>query len=66
VFGACSVTTGAFLLPYAMGFAAGVMRFLISHEIVPPAHGRGDEHVATAGLLDGLPVMRYLGVVLAA
>jgi len=66
VFGAISVTTGSFLLPYAMGFAAGGMMFVISHEIVPQTHARGNEHVATVGLMLGLAVMLTLDVVLAA
>jgi ZIP family zinc transporter len=48
-----------------MGFAAGGMLFVISHEIVPRTHSRGNEHVATMGLMIGLAVMLTLDVVLA-
>jgi ZIP family zinc transporter len=65
VFGAVAVTVAAPLLPYAMGFAAGGMLFVISHEIVPRTHSRGNEHVATMGLMVGLAVMLTLDVVLA-
>jgi ZIP family zinc transporter len=65
VFGAVAVTVAAPLLPYAMGFAAGGMLFVISHEIVPRTHSRGNEHVATMGLTVGLAVMLTLDVVLA-
>ena len=65
VFGAVAVRVAAPLLPYAMGFAAGGMLFVISHEIVPRTHSRGNEHVATMGLMVGLAVMLTLDVVLA-
>jgi len=66
VFGVLAVTAASFLLPYAMGFAAGGMLFVISHEIVPQTHARGNEHVATAGVMLGVVVMLTLDVVLAA
>jgi ZIP family zinc transporter len=48
------------LLPYAMGFAAGAMLYVVSHEIVPETHRKGHEHAATAGLIVGVVVMLYL------
>jgi ZIP family zinc transporter len=66
VLGVVAVTASSFLLPYAMGFAAGGMLFVISHEIVPQTHARGHEHVATAGMMAGVVVMLTLDVVLAA
>jgi ZIP family zinc transporter len=48
-----------------MGFAAGGMLLVISHEIVPQTHARGHEHVATMGLMAGAAVMLTLDVVLA-
>ncbi|NHN41695.1 ZIP family metal transporter [Halorubellus sp. JP-L1] len=65
VFGALAVTLAAPLLPYAMGFAAGAMLFVISDEIVPETHSRGYERVATTGLMIGVVVMLYLDVSLA-
>jgi ZIP family zinc transporter len=50
----------------ALGFAAGVMLFVIFHEIVPETHSRGNEHVATMGLVVGAVVTLTLDVVLAA
>ena len=64
VFGALAVTVAAPLLPYAMGFAAGAMLFVISDEIVPETHGRGHERVATLGTMVGVVVMLYLDVTL--
>jgi ZIP family zinc transporter len=65
VFGAVAVTLAAPLLPYAMGFAAGAMLFVISDEIVPETHLRGNERIATLGTMFGAVVMLYLDVALA-
>lgn len=64
VFGAWAVTVAAPLLPYAMGFAAGGMLYVISDEIVPETHARGYERVATWGFMIGAAVMLTLDVVL--
>ncbi|MFB6133280.1 MAG: ZIP family metal transporter [Halanaeroarchaeum sp.] len=60
VLGAYAVLTMSTLLPYAMGFAAGAMLFVISDEIVPETHTRGNERVATMGTIFGVVVMLYL------
>ncbi|MFB6139227.1 MAG: ZIP family metal transporter [Halosimplex sp.] len=60
--GAVAVSLAAPLLPYAMGFAAGAMLFVISDEIVPETHLRGNERVATLGTMLGVVVMLYLDV----
>jgi ZIP family zinc transporter len=62
VLGAYAVGTISALLPYAMGFAAGAMLFVISDEIVPETHTRGNERVATLGTLIGVIVMLYLDI----
>ena len=62
VLGAYAVQAVGVLLPYAMGFAAGAMLFVISDEIVPETHARGNERVATLGTLAGVVVMLYLDV----
>jgi ZIP family zinc transporter len=64
VLGAFAVQVMAPLLPYAMGFAAGGMLFVISDEIVPETHGRGNERIATLGTMLGVIVMLYLDVTL--
>jgi ZIP family zinc transporter len=66
VFGAVAVTVAAGILPYAMGFAAGAMLFVISDEIIPETHTRGNERIATLGTMFGIVVMLYLDVSLAA
>jgi ZIP family zinc transporter len=55
--------TGA-ILPYAMGFAAGAMLYVISDEIVPETHRKGHERVATLGTMLGVIVMLVLDVAL--
>jgi ZIP family zinc transporter len=62
VLGAFAVQFAEPLLPYAMGFAAGAMLFVISDEIVPETHTRGHERVATLGTMLGVAVMLYLDV----
>jgi ZIP family zinc transporter len=64
VFGAVAVSFAAPLLPYAMGFAAGGMLYVIIDEIVPQTHERGHERVATLGTIVGLVVMLSLDVAL--
>ncbi|UPV74821.1 ZIP family metal transporter [Halorussus limi] len=64
VIGALAVGVAGSILPYAMGFAAGAMLFVISDEIVPETHARGHERVATLGTMFGVAVMLYLDIVL--
>jgi ZIP family zinc transporter len=66
IFGAVAVSVAAGILPYAMGFAAGAMLFVISDEIIPETHTRGHERIATLGTMLGIVVMLYLDVSLAA
>jgi len=65
VLGAVAVSTVEPLLPYAMGFAAGAMLFVISDEIIPETHRSGYERLATLGLMAGAIVMLYLDIALA-
>lgn len=65
VLGAWAVTIVTPILPWAMGFAAGGMLYVISDEIIPETHGRGHERVATLGTMVGLMVMLALDVALA-
>ena len=66
LFGAWAVTLAAPILPYAMGFAAGGMLYVISDEIIPETHTNDNERIATLGTMAGLLVMLYLDVALAA
>ncbi|MCS7273663.1 MAG: ZIP family metal transporter [Fimbriimonadales bacterium] len=64
VLGAALVYYIAPVVPYAMGFAAGAMLYVISDEIVPETHRKGHQRAATFGLMIGLITMLYLDVVL--
>jgi len=50
--------------PWAMGFAAGAMLYVISDEIVPETHRKRHERIATIGTMIGVVVMLYLDVAL--
>lgn len=65
LFGAWAVTVAAPILPYAMGFAAGAMLYVISDEIIPETHTNGFERTATLGTMLGLVVMLVLDIALA-
>ncbi len=64
ILGAWAVTAMSTILPYAMGFAAGAMLYVISDEIIPETHRQGHERVATFGTMVGILVMLYLDVAL--
>jgi ZIP family zinc transporter len=60
--GAWAVQVAEPVLPYAMGFAAGAMIYVISNEIVPETHRKGHAKFATTGLMIGAMVMLWLDV----
>ncbi|KGH31653.1 MULTISPECIES: ZIP family metal transporter [Comamonas] len=60
VIGAIVVSSSSVLLPWGLGFAAGAMLFVISHEIIPESHRKGHEAWATTGLMLGFVVMMIL------
>ncbi|MDP9902097.1 ZIP family metal transporter [Variovorax ginsengisoli] len=64
VFGAAIVGYSAALLPWGLGFAAGAMLFVISHEIIPESHRKGHEAFATGGLMIGFVLMMLLDTAL--
>lgn len=65
VLGAAVVGHSAMLLPWGLGFAAGAMLFVISHEIIPESHRKGHEAFATSGLMVGFVLMMLLDTALA-
>ena len=62
--GVSIVTVFLPILPIALGFAAGAMLFVISHEIIPETHRRGHENWATGGFTFGLLTMLSLDILL--
>jgi ZIP family zinc transporter len=65
VFGAAAVTVAEPLLPYAMGFAAGRMLYVIVNDIVPQTHDHGHDRTVTLGTMVGLLLMLSLDIALA-
>ena len=65
VLGAAAISQSASLLPWGLGFAAGAMLFVISHEIIPESHRKGHEAWATGGLMLGFVLMMVLDTALA-
>jgi len=64
VLGAAIVGGSAALLPWGLGFAAGAMLFVISHEIIPESHRKGHEAYATVGLMLGFVLMMMMDTAL--
>lgn len=64
VLGAVVVGWSAPLLPWGLGFAAGAMLFVVSHEIIPESHRKGHEVYATCGLMIGFVLMMILDTAL--
>lgn len=62
--GAWGVQVARPALPYAMGFAAGAMIYVIGHEIVPETHRKGHSRIATWGMMIGVVLMLFLDVAL--
>ncbi len=60
VLGAVIIGSYPWLLPLGLGFAAGAMLFVVSHEIIPESHRQGHESFATAGLMIGFVLMMTL------
>lgn len=60
-----ALTTGfAPLYPAGLGFAAGAMIWVVSHEIIPETHRKGHEQAATLGVIGGFVVMMMLDTAL--
>lgn len=55
-----AVGAAAALLPGALAFAAGAMLYVIVDELIPESHQRGNERLATAGLVAGFVLMMAL------
>ncbi|MFT3721183.1 ZIP family metal transporter [Pseudorhodoferax sp.] len=64
VLGAAVIGYSGLLLPWGLGFAAGAMLFVISHEIIPESHRKGHEAWATGGLMLGFVLMMLLDTAL--
>lgn len=62
VIGAATVLVSRALLPYALGFAAGAMIFVVVEEVIPESQRTGNADLATGGAIVGFVVMMILDV----
>jgi len=62
VIGAAAVIEFQPILPYAMGFAAGAMMFVVVEELIPESQRRGHSDWATTGAIVGFALMMVLDV----
>lgn len=62
VLGAAAVLVAQPILPYALGFAAGAMIFVVIEELIPESQRGGNTDAATVGTMLGFAVMMVLDV----
>lgn len=62
--GATIINLSSTILPWGLGFSAGAMLFVISHEIIPESHRKGHETYATGGLIIGFVLMMVMDTAL--
>lgn len=62
VIGAAAVIFAEPILPYALGFAAGAMIFVVVEQIVPESQRGNNTDIATLGAMIGFTVMMILDV----
>ncbi len=62
VIGAATVIVSQPILPYALGFAAGAMIYVVVEEVVPESQRGGNVDLATMGTMIGFLVMMVLDV----
>ncbi len=64
VIGALAVIFIQPILPYALGFAAGAMIFVVVEELIPTSQRAGNTDIATMGTIIGFCVMMILDITL--
>jgi len=62
IIGAAAVLVCQSILPYALGFAAGAMIFVVIEELVPESQRGGNTNLETMGGMTGFAVMMVLDV----
>jgi ZIP family zinc transporter len=64
VLGALAVLSMRSILPYALGFAAGAMIYVVVEELIPESQRGESTDIATLGAMVGFAVMTFLDVAL--
>jgi ZIP family zinc transporter len=62
--GALAVLVIQPLLPYALGFAAGAMIYVVVEELIPEAQQSRNTDISTIGLMFGFVIMMIMDVAL--
>jgi len=62
VAGVLTVAYAQTLLPYALGFAAGAMIYVVVEEVIPESQTGGNSDIATIGTIIGFVLMMILDV----
>lgn len=62
VIGALTIAWSQSLMPYALGFAAGAMIYVVVEEVIPESQTGGNSDLATLGTMLGFIVMMVLDV----
>ncbi|NIZ18818.1 ZIP family metal transporter [Entomospira culicis] len=62
VVGALLVIQMQAILPFALGFAAGAMIFVVIEEVIPQSQSAGNNDLATGGGMLGFAIMMFLDV----
>jgi len=60
--GALTVGSSQGLMPYALGFAAGAMIYVVVEEVIPESQTGGNSDIATLGTIVGFVLMMILDV----
>jgi ZIP family zinc transporter len=62
VLGAWAVVVSGAIMPYALGFAAGAMIFVVVEEVIPESQIHGNSDMATMGVIVGFVLMMILDI----
>lgn len=62
IIGVVGVAASRSLMPYALGFAAGAMIYVVIEEVIPESQTRGNSDIATLGTIIGFILMMILDV----